>query len=221
MRKGFQERLRASCLIATDHEQENYFLRLCLRPRPDQTHLAQTRALLASALDWEYLYQLSGRHSLVPLVYHRLKQIGSDFVPAGYWQRFKSGYQANVARSIVLTNELLSLTRELQMNHIDSLPFKGPALGALAYGNPALRCFIDLDIIVRSQDVTATRKILLARGYQLARKIDARQEQLLLKAHHNLQFEREEGRLIVELHWRVSGVFYAHALGPEDLWTRL
>lgn len=208
-------------MIPPDHEQENNFLRLCLRPRANQTQLAKARAALASDLDWEYLYKLSARHSLVPLLYHQLKQIGSDLVPAGYWQRFKSGYQANVARSIVLTDELLSLTRELQINHIDSLPFKGPALGALAYGNPALRCFIDLDIIVRPQDVAATRKILLARGYKLSRKIDARQEQLLLKAHHNLQFEREEGRLIVELHWRVAGVFYAQALGPEDLWTRL
>ncbi|HJZ81131.1 MAG TPA: nucleotidyltransferase family protein [Pyrinomonadaceae bacterium] len=211
----------AGRLIPKDHEHENEFLRLCLRPRADQTHLAKTRELMAGKLDWEYLYQLSARHSLVPLVYHQLKQIGSDLVPARFWQRFKSGYQANVARSLVLTNELLSLTRELQMNHIDSLPFKGPVLGSIAYGNPALRCFLDLDIIVRLQDVAATREILRARGYQLASNIDVRQEQLLLNAHHNLQFERDEGRLIVELHWRISGNFYAHALGPEALWARL
>ena len=208
-------------MIQSQHERENQLLRLCLRPQPGAGHLSLTRQLFHHDLDWEYIYNFSVRHSLLPFLYHQLKQVGRELVPGEYLKRFKTAYHANVARTAIFTDELLSITRELQLSGIESLPFKGPVLGAIAYGNPALRSFIDLDLIVRRGDVLAAKEILLARGYRTSRRIDDRQQQLLLDSQHNIQFERTDGCLIVELHWRVSADWYAAAWGPEQLWKRL
>ena len=151
--------------MSQPHERENNLLLSCLRPRPTPPHLELTHELLLNDLDWEYLFNFAERQALAPFLYHQLNMIGADAVPPDYWRRLKSSYQANVARSIVLTDELLSLVRELEAIGVEILPFKGPVLGVVAYGNSALRCFIDLDIIVRPSDVSATIEVLLARGY--------------------------------------------------------
>lgn len=205
----------------SQHERENNLLLSGLRPRPTPLDLTRTRELLLNDLDWEYLFNFAERQALAPFLYHQLNKIGADVVPRDYWQRLKTSYQANVARSIVLTDELLSVARELRAIGVESLPFKGPVLGVVAYGNSALRCFIDLDIIVRPSDVSATTEVLLARGYRTSKRLDTRQKELLITAQHNIEFEQERGQLLVELHWRVSADLFAAAFRGEELWGRL
>lgn len=207
-------------MIQTQHQSEKNLLLLCLRPRPDQAHLTQIRELLLTDLNWEFLYNFAEQHGVAPFFYYQLNKLGLDNLPPDYLKRLKVSYQKNVARSIVLTDELVSLTRELQGIGVESIPYKGPLLGVVAYGNPALRCFIDLDIIVHPNDVSAATEVLTARGYQTSRRLDTRQEQMLIAAQHNIQFERERGQLIVELHWRVSADLFA-AFQTGDLWERL
>jgi hypothetical protein len=64
-------------------------------------------------------------------------------------------------------------------------------------------------------------EILLERGYRAAGNLNANQMQTLIANQHNIQFEREAGHLIVELHWRVSADLFASALNPESLWRSL
>ena len=202
------------------HPAEKSFLLLCLRPRTDRSHLTQIHELLENPLDWEYLYNFAEYHGLAPFFYHQLNKLDLDNLPLDFLKRLKRSYQKNVARSIVLTDELVSLTRELQAIGVESVPYKGPLLGVAAYGDPALRCFIDLDIIVRSTDVSAATGILTARGYRTSRRLDTRQEQMLIAAQHNIQFERKGGQMIVELHWRVSADLFAD-FQTEEIWERL
>ncbi len=196
-------------------------MKLSLGLRPSKSRLDLIRRTLAGELDWEYIFQFAERQGLVPLLYHQFKKLHFDSIPAEYQRRFKNGYQANVARTLILTDELVSLTQEFQSQGIESLPYKGPVLGAIAFGDPALRCFIDLDTIVRPRDVPKAIQLMLARGYRTARNIDPRQTQLLLSSQHNIEFARDGGHLIVELHWRVAADFFASALNPEYLWSRL
>jgi hypothetical protein len=205
----------------SQHQDEKNLLKLCLAPRLSQSRLDLSRRALRNDLDWEYIFQFAERQALVPLLHNQFKKIGADAVPAEYQQRFKLGYQANVARTLFLSDELVSLTREFGSHGIESLPYKGPVLGQIAYGDAGLRCFIDLDIIVRPPDVPRAVEILGGRGYRAARNINASQMPTLIANQHNIQFERENGHLIVELHWRVSSDLFASALDPEYLWRRL
>src|SRR5262249_36381458 len=91
----------------------------------------------------------------------------------------------------------------------------------IAYDHPGLRQSIDLDIVVRPKDVERARECLTTQGYRLARKVDPRQTQFLISRQHNLQFARDEGRLLVELHWRIAPRLFAPGFGAEDLWSSL
>ncbi len=203
------------------HPRENEVLQLCACLRLTETQSIRLKELLRLGLDWNYLCGIAQRHALLPLLFSQLNQTAASLIPADAHRRLKLKYQENAARNIILTNELLDIVQDLEANGIQSLPFKGPVLATLAYGNSALRTFVDLDLIVHRRDVDAARNILVARGYQFARSLDPRQEQLLLAGQHNFQFVREEGRLIVELHWRVSADLFAGSVPPDDLWDNL
>lgn len=179
------------------------------------------RELAADEIDWEYLFQLARRHSVVPLLYVNLERHASDLVPPQVLARLKKHYVENSARNTLLTAELCRLIKLFGDEAIDAIPYKGPVLAQFAYGNLALRRFIDLDVIVRKSDVSKAREILLDEGYTLAKSLSLSQQELLLRTQHNLQFSRDNHRLIVELHWDVAPHLFASSVNTDRLWQEL
>jgi hypothetical protein len=191
--------------------------RTCVKP-PIKEHL---RSLLSADIDWNYFLNLAGRHSLVPLAYIQLDRHASDLVPRDALRRLKRHYQENAARNIVLTAELCRLIELFAASGIEAIPYKGPLLALFAYGDLTLRRFVDLDIMVRKADVLQAREILLADGYNAAKSLSLSQQELLLRTQHNVQFTRDEGRVIVELHWEVASSLFASSVQAEELWQSL
>lgn len=183
--------------------------------------VARLRELAAQEVDWEYLFLLARRHSVVPLLYLQLERHASDLVPPENLRQLKQHYLENVARNTLLTAELCRLIRLFAKSDIEAIPYKGPVLALLAYGNPALRRFVDLDVIVKKADVLKAREILLREGYTPAKSLSLSQQELLLRTQHNMQFSREHHRLIVELHWEVAPHLFASAVNPDQLWRDL
>src|SRR5919106_884369 len=90
-------------------------------------------------IDWEYLFLLARRHSIVPLVYFQLERSAPDIVPAPILKKLKQHYIENSARNTILTTELCRLITRLADSGIEAIPYKGPVLAQFAYGNIALR----------------------------------------------------------------------------------
>ena len=197
---------------------ERELLLCCARTAAES---ARVRELAAADVDWEYLFQLARRHAVVPLVYTQLAQHAPDLVPAEHLARLKQHYLENSARNTVLTAELCRLISLFADSRIDVIPYKGPALALFAYGNLALRRFVDLDVIVKKTDVLKARQILLDDGYTPTKSLSPAQQDLLLQTQHNLQFSRDQHRLIVELHWEVAPELFAATVSGEQLWRDL
>jgi hypothetical protein len=193
----------------------------CLRARLDAETVARLRVLVVGGLDWEYLFRFVPRHSVVPLTSARLQQYASDLIPPAELQRLKKHYQENIARNLILTGELVRIIELLAHSGIEAVPYKGPVLAAFAYGDLALRRYVDLDIMVRKSDVWRARDVLLADGYSQTRALNLDQQQLLLQTQHNLQFSRSGHKLIVELHWEVASHFFASSVQADQLWKNL
>ena len=64
-----------------------------------------------------------------------------------------------------MTFELLRILDILQQNAVSALPYKGPLLALIAYGDSTLRSFDDLDILVTDADYFKTKTILQQHGY--------------------------------------------------------
>jgi len=175
----------------------------------------------AGEVDWEYLFQLARRHSIVPLVYVQLEQHASDLVPPQVLAKFKKHYIENSARNTLLTTELCRLINLFRDEGIEAIPYKGPVLAQFAYNNIALRRFVDLDVIVHKSDVLKAREILLNEGYAPTKSLSLSQQELLLRTQHNLQFSRDNHHLIVELHWDVAPRLFASSMNTDRLWHEL
>lgn len=200
---------------------EHELLLCCARTRASESVVRRLQLLAAREIDWNYLFQLARRHSVVPLVYTQLQKHASDLVPHEHLNQFKKNYQENVARNLVLTSELARIITSLSEAGVDSVPFKGPVLALFAYNDLALRRFVDLDVIVRKQDVFKSRDALMSLGYAVSRSLSSDQEDLLLRTQHSVQFELENRRILVELHTEVASHLFASSVSADDLWRQL
>src|SRR5256714_15253621 len=116
-------------------------LLLCARTEVKSADAESLRDLVAAQFDWDYLYKMARRHSLIPLVYSQLERSVRELVPPDVLGRFRKDYQENAARNLVLTNELTCLVKDSAAAGIEMIGFKGPALAMFAYDNLALRRF--------------------------------------------------------------------------------
>ncbi len=218
---GYLRLAAAAATTRVNTRDETELLRLCARVNADSETRARISDIAARELDWEYFYQLTRRHAVLPLVYTQLKANAETSVPAEQLARFKKNYQANLARNLFLTAELCDVVRALAAEGIEAIPYKGPALALFAYGSLALRRFVDLDILVPKAQLVRAKELLVARGFVCDFDWTESQLELLLRTQHNLPLSRESGRLIIELHWEVASSLFASGMRVEDLSARL
>ena len=194
---------------------------LCSRVRPDEQTVERIRSIASSQVNWEHIYELARRNAVLPLVYFQLNATSASDVPVNWLTRLKKKYQDNLARNLYLTAELVRVLQLFAAAGIEAVPYKGPALALLAYGNIGLRQFVDLDILVRKADVLRAAEILKAQGFACDVPWSKSQQAMLLRTQHNLPLSRESGRLIIELHWEVASEMFAPSLQFEDFLGRL
>ena len=216
-----QEAQETQKVAVSQHELENELLLCCARTEASQKLAARIRELAASNPDWNYLALLARRHSITPLLYRQLERHASGLVPPNYLAKLKLQYQENAARNTILTEELSRVIKLFSDAGIETIPYKGPVLALFAYGDLALRRFVDLDVIVRKSDVPRARDLLLKQGFTLAKSLTTAQQDLLLRTQHNLQFARDERRLLLELHWEVAPHLFASSVQETELWQNL
>lgn len=75
-------------------------------------------------------------------------------------------HRARVVRVLALERELLSVVDLLTASAIEYRVLKGSAVAHLDYADPALRSFIDLDVLVRARDIDRAAAVLSAAGFK-------------------------------------------------------
>jgi hypothetical protein len=203
------------------HDHERELLLCCARTETSPEVAERIRTLAGSDVNWNDLALLAKRHSIIPLLYRQLERHASQLVPTAQLANLRLQYQENSARNIILTAELCRLIDLFRERGIETIPYKGPALALFAYDDLALRRFVDLDVIVRKSDVLRARDLLLSDGYVPGKSLSLAQQELLLKTQHNLQFARDNRRLLLELHWEVAPHLFASSVQENELWQNL
>lgn len=126
------------------------------------------------------------------------------------------------SRGLLLTGELLRLLKRWDAAGVQAIPFKDPALAVRLYGDPALRHFDDLDVLVRPQAFSAAKQVLLSLGYQPKYQLTPQQEQTYLHSHHHEHFiiTKPNIQIFVELHCSVVPEDFPFYQDMEGLWAR-
>jgi hypothetical protein len=181
------------------------------RTHPDRAALTD---LVGRDVDWEQLVAAAVEHGLVPLVHRALPAVPAGAVPEDALGRLAAEAKADAGRGLVLTAELQRLLHAFDGAGVRALPYKGPALSALAYGSVTARSYTDLDLVVEPDALPAVEQAMIAAGYQRVGSDADRARSRGHRWHH--QYRREDNRAFVEIHWAFTyrSWGFARDLGP-------
>ncbi len=172
--------------------------------------------LLAAELDWDYLLSQGSDHALLCLLWRSLKGTENQ-VPGRVLDRLREYHRFSLFRSIQLTRKLFEILELARRNGVRVLPFKGPPLAVLLYGEMALRPTSDLDLLVSPGDLETLGRALLEAGHQadesnLGSPTTPSRKKLL----HWSFFDHDGVR--VEVHWAFSQPDLGFRFSLEELW---
>jgi len=186
----------------------------------DPDRAERIRALAHEDIDWGHLLRMGRRHGMIPLLYRHLGAICRESLPQDALDHLWDEFRHNSRRNLFLTSELLKLLRLLEADGIAAIPLKGPVLAASVYGDLSLRQFSDLDILVHREDYRRAQQCLVSAGYRQEFRVPETREASFLDSQCELAFVRDDGQVVVELHWGITPRFFSFPLDPEWLWER-
>lgn len=216
--------------LATNTRPEVELLLCCARTCIDAEIALAIRTLLREDIDWAYLIQTARQHGVMPLLCRSLNTTCPEAVPKAIFNQLKGHFHANAQRNLFLTGELLKILTLFTAHDIPAIPYKGPALASMAYGNLALRQFGDLDIVVHERDFIRARDLLISQGYQPPIQLAMAQARPYLQSEQfreSAQYDgsynivRNDSKVIVELHWRLTQKAFPFLIAPDRLWKDL
>lgn len=194
---------------------EHQVLLCCARRQLDQKSATRLRRLLKEDLDWPDLLRAAAEHGLIPLLYHHLQAHAAHQAPPAVLSRLRDQVQRHTAWNLILTRELCRLLSLLAAQGIVAIPFKGPTLAALAYGDLSLRQFSDLDLLVPRQDVPRTEEVLISQGYRPELALSGPQKRAFRQSYYALRLVDEARGFDVDLHWELSRWFLSLSLNTQ------
>lgn len=195
-------------------EREWKFLCACAAPAAlTADHL---RALGAS-LDWDLAMELAATHRVLGVLAARLKETSYPSVPAEAREKLQARVRSQHLFTLSMTAELFRILGEFERAGIESLLVKGPVVSLLAYGDPAVRSYVDLDLIVRHASILPATQIICGSGFES----DVPEQAISAgKIPGEYLFTRPDTEQMVELHTEKTFRYYPRAMRIEDLFSR-
>ncbi len=184
--------------------------------------IEQIDNILRQELDWNYIFKVTERNAVTPIVFWNLLRHFNQLLPEEIKETLNREFQEHTRHNMFLTRKLIEIIGFFNSNDIPVLPFKGPLLANQAYGNLALRRFGDLDILLPPKYVEAGIKLLLKNGY--TSKFDL---SLLDDTNWHLTRKKDIGfisadkNVLLELHWKLSGSHFGVPFEMSRLWQKL
>ena len=184
---------------------------------PERT--SQASDLAARVRNWDSVIDLAKRHAVLPLVHRYLNLECPAAVPADAMAQLRTQWQLIILYNRHLEAELVRLTSLLAAADVPAVSFKGPVLAAMAYGSLELRQFVDLDILVRQNDLPRVADILTANGYSSPH---TRREGLATGYFQECEdaFFADGGMGAIDVHWKVTPRAFRFAPDEESFWRR-
>jgi len=199
---------------------EEGLLRACSTKCMTPAAVAMAREYLEREIDWNRIVSEAQRHAVLPLVNQNLQAHFPEMVPKPVLRFLNESSRHCQQRNLAFTGELLRILALFEKLGIDAIPFKGPSLAIMAYGNISLRMFADLDILIREKDLAHAREALIADGYIAKFTMTPNQERNYQKSECALQLGHPGRGTVVELHWLLTERYLSIDLPIAEYWQR-
>lgn len=183
-----------------------------------------------AASDWKTFAETCDNHQLTPLVYCRLKQLPAPAAPSELLDFLRVRFYKSCSYNYRLASKLVSLTSMLESEGVSVLTFKGPSLAMAVYGGISLRQCLDLDLIIRTDELVKGARLMKSWGYeptplparpQLSPYLCRPENPRHIDWGKEIQYLSPDGACYVDLHWQFADRFWRpFSPGVEKLWER-
>jgi Uncharacterised nucleotidyltransferase len=193
---------------------------------------------VAAVVDWDWLLERAASHRVAALVAARVARGElAARVADSTRTRLDDIRDAAAQRAAAAQRTLRELAAGLQSRAVAFLLIKGSILAELVYGDPVIRPFFDVDVVVQRNALPAAEALLRSWGYRMegpwpllgrrpsppiATDIAADiARQFHLRVFHNFSYAPARGdeRRPIELHWNIVPRGRLR-LREEQLWAR-
>ena len=173
--------------------------------------------LLAGGLDWNVVLELADQHSVQGVLANRVAEAGFAGVPAPAREKLQIRMRAQHLFTLSMTAELFRILQDFSQANLETILVKGPIVSLLAYGDPAVRSYVDLDLLLRHRDIQSATQRLQAMGFDP----DVPESAIRVgKIPGEYLFKRPGTQRIVELHTERTFRYYPKPMRVEDLFAR-
>jgi len=185
----------------------------CASPACNSRRLAE----LSDSVDWSQLLILAEEHGLLGHLAVQLGALEKDLVPAEVRAKLVERHRTQVFSTLQLTAELFHVLDLFAAKGIAALVVKGPVLAMHAYGDPMMRSYGDLDLLVRQRDIGLATKCLQSADFVPTVSVTAINTR---KIPGQYLFSKPNANLLVELHNDFTLRYFPRPLPLETLFAR-
>lgn len=185
----------------------------CALPQERSPYLTE---LLQGSFNWRPLLARAEAHGVLGLLAERLKELNSPTL-ADIRETLREWQRRQTVLALSLTAEMFRLLEHFAGLSIEVLLTKGPALSVRCYGEPGMRQYGDLDLIVRDKDMQSATEAMIALGYAPTVPTSAIQAG---KFPGEYAFHKSGTQLLVEFHTERTFRYYPRPLPIDKLFER-
>jgi hypothetical protein len=172
---------------------------------------------MVRSCDAPRLLALAEEHSVVGHLATALADLDGGNFPPETKQALLKLQHAQVFFSLRISAELFRLLDRFAPEGIAALAVKGPVLSVRAYGDPAMRAYGDLDLLVRHRDIRRATELMIAAGYEARVSLGAIDAG---KIPGQYLFHNPHTKLLVELHNDLTLRYFPRKLPIEKFFAR-
>jgi hypothetical protein len=146
-----------------------------------------------------------------------LREARFEAVPAEAREKLLARLRAQHLFTLAMTADLFHVLDDFSKAGIETVLVKGPLVSLLAYGDPAVRSYVDLDLLVRHEAILAATRQMEALGFEA----DVPESAIHAgKIPGEYLFRMPETRRIIELHTERTFRYYPRPMPIEALFAR-
>jgi hypothetical protein len=185
----------------------------CARLERGESDVEDVRSLLTPTLDWTSVLGLAQRHGLTSFVHRAIGTLTPASVPWRTGRALERRAAEEVRRNARLRTTLGALLERFAASGIPLAPLRCSRL------TRALGETIELDLLVRRSDLTATWSLMAAAGFPPEMSSSPEQARALIHTHGSRRFV-DAGGTVVSIQWRVADRRVDHGPSVDELWRR-
>ena len=179
--------------------------------------LENVREALAAPLDWDVLLELAEEHSVQGILAKHLEGLRFIGIPAAAREKLTTRMRTQHLFTLSLIAELFRVLDDFAAAGIEVLVIKGPVTSVVAYGDPAMRGFGDVDLLLRQRDIARASRQMQSLGFEASVPYSAIEAG---KVPGEYVFRRAATKRMVEIHTEQTFRYYPNGMPIEDMFRR-